>query len=286
MNFNQFDSLLPPQAAERAAEVGVGKATKAPVKSFLLAMSAGLHIGIAFIFYTTVTTGAGDLPWGMTRLIGGLAFSLGLILVVVTGGELFTSSVLTLVARASGKISWQVLIKNWFVVYFGNMAGAIMLVGLMLMSKQYMFDGGQVGLNAMAISQHKLHHDFFQAVALGIMCNVLVCIAVWMTFSGRTLTDKIVVMILPVAMFVSAGFEHCIANMFQVPMAIGIKLFAPEAFWQMTGADIANYADLNVLDFIINNLIPVTLGNIIGGGVFVGMWYWMIYLRDEHKHLR
>ncbi|EVU20098.1 TPA: formate/nitrite transporter family protein, partial [Vibrio parahaemolyticus] len=101
MNFNQFDSLLPPQAAERAAEVGVGKATKAPIKSFLLAISAGLHIGIAFIFYTTVTTGAGDLPWGITRLIGGLAFSLGLILVVVTGGELFTSSVLTLVARAS-----------------------------------------------------------------------------------------------------------------------------------------------------------------------------------------
>ncbi len=286
MNFNQFDSLLPPQAAERAAEVGVGKATKAPVKSFLLAMSAGLHIGIAFVFYTTVTTGAGDLPWGMTRLIGGLAFSLGLILVVVTGGELFTSSVLTLVARASGKISWQILIKNWFVVYFGNMAGAIMLVGLMLMSKQYMFDGGQVGLNAMAISQHKLHHGFFQAVALGIMCNVLVCIAVWMTFSGRTLTDKIVVMILPVAMFVSAGFEHCIANMFQVPMAIGIKFFAPEAFWKMTGADIANYADLNMVDFIVNNLIPVTLGNIIGGGVFVGMWYWMIYLRDEDKHLK
>ncbi len=112
MNFNQFDSLLPPQAAERAAEVGVGKATKAPIKSFLLAISAGLHIGIAFIFYTTVTTGAGDLPWGITRLIGGLAFSLGLILVVVTGGELFTSSVLTLVARASGKISWKTLVKK------------------------------------------------------------------------------------------------------------------------------------------------------------------------------
>lgn len=289
MNFNQFDSLLPPQAAERAAEVGgVGKATKAPIKSFLLAISAGLHIGIAFIFYTTVTTGAGDLPWGITRLIGGLAFSLGLILVVVTGGELFTSSVLTLVARASGKISWQALIKNWFVVYFGNMVGALLLVACMLVTKQYMFDHGQVGLNAMAISQHKLHHGFFAAVALGIMCNVLVCIAVWMTFSGRTLTDKIAVMILPVAMFVSAGFEHCIANMFQVPpMAIGIKYFAPEAFWQMTGADIANYADLNMMGgFIVNNLIPVTIGNIIGGGVFVGMWYWMIYLRDEDKHLR
>lgn len=280
MNLNQFDSLLPPQMAERAAETGVGKATKDPMKSFLLAISAGIHIGIAFVFYTTVTTGTGDMAWGLSRFIGGFAFSLGLILVVVTGGELFTSSVLTLVARASGKISWSMLIKNWVIVYFGNLAGALMLVACMLVSKQYMFDGGQVGLNAMAISQHKLHHDFMQAVALGIMCNVLVCVAVWMTFSGRTLTDKIMVMILPVAMFVAAGFEHCIANMFQVPMAIGIKYFAPAEFWQMTGANIADYADLNLMGFLINNLLPVTIGNIIGGGVFVGIWYWLIYLRD------
>lgn len=267
--------------AERAAEIGLGKATKDPMKSLLLAISAGIHIGIAFIFYTTVTTGASDMAWGMSRLIGGIAFSLGLILVVVTGGELFTSSVLTLVARASGKITWGMLFKNWVVVYIGNLIGALLLVGCMLVTKQYMFGHGEVGLNAMAISQHKLHHGFFQAVALGIMCNVLVCIAVWMTFSGRTLTDKIMVMILPVAMFVSAGFEHCIANMFQVPMAIGIKYFAPAEFWQMTGANIADYADLNLVDFILNNLIPVTLGNIIGGGLFVGMWYWLIYLRDD-----
>lgn len=277
---NQFDSLLPPQMAERAAEVGVGKATKDPIKSFLLAITAGLHIGIAFVFYTTITTGAGELPWGLTRFMGGVAFSLGLVLVIITGGELFTSSVLTLVARASGKISWTSLFKNWAVVYTGNLLGALLLVGIMLTSKQYMFDDGQVGLNTMLISQHKLHHGFWQAVALGIMCNVLVCVAVWMTFSGRTLTDKIIVMVLPVAMFVSAGFEHCIANMFQVPMAIGIKNFASPEFWQMTSMNPADFADLNMIGFIINNLIPVTLGNIIGGGIFVGMGYWLIYLRD------
>ncbi|MFA0224970.1 formate transporter FocA [Vibrio splendidus] len=280
MNLNQFDSLLPPQMAERAADIGVGKATKDPTKSFLLAISAGIHIGIAFVFYTIVTTGAGDLPWGITRVLGGLAFSLGLILVVVTGGELFTSSVLTLVARASGKISWGTLVKNWATVYIGNLIGALLLVACMLLTKQYMFDHGQVGLNAMAISQHKMHHGFIQAIALGIMCNVLVCIAVWMTFSGRTLTDKIAVLILPVAMFVSSGFEHCIANMFQVPLAIGIKTFAPVEFWTMTGANPADYVDLNMMDFLMNNLLPVTIGNIIGGGIFVGMWYWLIYLRD------
>ncbi|EOH0512469.1 formate transporter FocA [Vibrio fluvialis] len=280
MDLNQFDSLLPPQMAERAADTGVSKATKPAYKSFLLAISAGIHIGIAFVFYTVVTTGAHDMPYGVTKLLGGLAFSLGLILVVITGGELFTSTVLTLVAKASGKISWMQLVKNWIVVYFGNMAGSILLVIIMLSTKQYMEDGGQLGLNAMAISQHKLHHTFIQAFSLGLMCNILVCLAVWMTFSARSLTDKVMVMILPVAMFVSSGFEHCIANMFQVPMAIGIKYFAPESFWQMTGADIAHYADLNFMTFCVNNLIPVTLGNIVGGGVFVGMWYWLIYLKD------
>ncbi|NAX20423.1 formate transporter FocA [Vibrio sp. V39_P1S14PM300] len=280
MNVNPFDSLLPPQMAERAAEVGVGKVNKKLYKSFLLAMSAGIHIGIAFVFYTVVTTGTQDVAYGLSKFAGGLAFSLGLILVVITGGELFTSSVLTLVAKASGKISWTDLLKNWLVVYLGNMAGSICLVVIMLATRQYMEDGGQLGLNAMAISQHKLHHSFIQAVALGIMCNVLVCLAVWMTFSARSLTDKVMVLILPVAMFVASGFEHCIANMYQVPMAIGIKLFAPAEFWQMTGADISQYADLNLAGFILNNLIPVTLGNIIGGGLFVGMWYWLIFLRD------
>ncbi|KHT62937.1 formate transporter [Photobacterium gaetbulicola] len=278
---SQFDSLLPPQMAEKAAEVGVSKATKDPMKSLLLAITAGMHIGIAFVFYTTVTTGAGDMPWGMSRFVGGLAFSLGLILVVITGGELFTSSVLTLVARASGKISWKSLWLNWGVVYVGNLLGALMLVAIMLMTKQYMSGSGAVGINAMQIAQHKLHHDFMQAVALGVMCNVLVCVAVWMTFSGRTLTDKILVMILPVAMFVSSGFEHCIANMFQVPMAIGIKHLASPEFWQMTGMNPADFADLTLSNFVVNNLIPVTLGNIIGGGVFVGMGYWIIYLRNK-----
>nr|WP_192867626.1 formate transporter FocA [Thaumasiovibrio occultus] len=282
MPTNNFDALLPPQMAERAAEIGESKATKDPMKAFLLAISAGIHIGIAFVFYTTVTTGAGDMPWGMARFVGGLAFSLGLILVIITGGELFTSSVLTLVARASGKISWRTLVNHWGLVYIGNLVGALLLVGIMFISGQYLSANGEVGINTMQIAQHKMHHGFFQAVALGIMCNVLVCVAVWMTFSGRTLTDKILVTILPVAMFVSAGFEHCIANMFQVPMAMMIKNFAPDTFWEMTGRLPAEFVDLNAMDFIIHNLLPVTLGNIIGGGIFVGLGYWIIYLRDPH----
>ncbi|GAD78721.1 formate transporter FocA [Vibrio ezurae] len=275
-----FESLLPPQMAERAAEVGESKVNKNQLKSFLLAIAAGMHIGIAFVFYTVVTTGAAEMPYGMAKFMGGLAFSLGLILVVITGGELFTSSVLTLVAKASGRVTWRALFKNWAVVYVGNFVGASLLIIIMMITKEYMSDGGLMGLNAMAISQHKLHHTFWQAVALGLMCNLLVCLAIWMTFSARSLTDKVVILILPVAMFVASGFEHSIANMFQVPMAIAIKTFAPAEFWQMTGANIANYADLNVADFVINNLIPVTIGNIIGGGLFVGIYFWMIYLKE------
>ncbi|CAM3980028.1 formate transporter FocA [Vibrio neonatus] len=279
-NPTQFESLLPPQMAERAAEVGESKVNKNQLKSFLLAIAAGMHIGIAFVFYTVVTTGAAEMPYGMAKFMGGLAFSLGLILVVITGGELFTSSVLTLVAKASGRVTWRALFKNWAVVYVGNFVGASLLIIIMMITKEYMSDGGLMGLNAMAISQHKLHHTFWQAVALGLMCNLLVCLAIWMTFSARSLTDKVVILILPVAMFVASGFEHSIANMFQVPMAIAIKTFAPAEFWQMTGANIANYADLNVADFVVNNLIPVTIGNIIGGGLFVGIYFWMIYLKE------
>ncbi|MFC3023538.1 formate transporter FocA [Vibrio zhugei] len=281
MELNQIDALSPQQMALRASEVGVGKATKPLFKSFLLAISAGMQIGIAFVFYTLVTTGTQDVAFGFSKLIGGLAFSLGLILVVVTGGELFTSSVLTLVAKACGKITWKQMLSNWAVVYAGNFCGSLLLVGIMLLTQQYISDHGAVGIHAMHISQHKLHHTFIQAVALGLMCNLLVCLAVWMTFGARSMSDKVLLLVLPVAMFVACGFEHCIANMFQVPMAIGIKAFAPESFWQMTGATLSQFSDLNWSTFIINNLIPVTIGNMIGGGLVVGLLYWLVFLKKH-----
>lgn len=279
MNNNQFESLMPPEMAKKAAEAGVYKVTKPFFKTFMLAITAGMHIGIAFIFYTTVTSGTESMAPGVSHFIGGLAFSLGLILVVVTGSELFTSSTLVVVAKASGMITWGQLIKNWVQVYFGNFVGCLLLVVIMLVAQQYMSDNGGIGINAMKIAQHKMHHSFASAVALGTMANLLVCIAVWMSYAGRTLTDKMLILILPVAMFVASGFEHSIANMFQIPLAIGIKNFAPAEFWQMTGATASQFADLNMMDFIINNLIPVTIGNIVGGSVFVGLWFWSIYLR-------
>ncbi|SDJ83650.1 formate transporter FocA [Aliiruegeria lutimaris] len=286
MQHQPFDPILPPEMAKKAEDLGVAKATKRPRNAFALAISAGFFIGIAFIFYTVVTTGNPNMGWGASKMLGGLAFSLGLMLVVVNGGELFTSSVLTVVAKASGKITWGQLGKNWVLVYVGNFIGCLALVAIMQVAQHYEFAGGQLGLNYMKIAQHKLHHDFSQAIALGIMCNVMVCLGVWMTFSARTVTDKLLAVTMPVAMFVAAGFEHCVANMFQIPMAILTKNAVGPEFWEATGATAAQFADLTWGHFFLDNLLPVTIGNIIGGGLFVGLLYWFIYLRpgEEQRH--
>ena len=280
---NPFDALLPPAMARKAEDVGVYKATKKPLQSFILAITAGVFISIAFVFYTTVTTGSENVAYGLSKFTGGLAFSLGLILVVICGAELFTSTVLTSVAKASNRITWSQLGRNWVTVYFGNMLGALFFVLLIWLAGQHMTANGEWGINAMKIAQHKLHHSFIQAVVLGILCNLMVCIAVWMTFSCRSVTDKALIVILPVAMFVACGFEHSIANMFMIPIGITIHTFASPEFWAATGHAPAEFADLTLSHFIFANLIPVTIGNIIGGGLLVGMTYWLIYRRDEIK---
>lgn len=269
--------------AQKAENIGVYKATKKPLQSFFLAITAGVFISIAFVFYTTVTTGSSDVAYGLAKFAGGLAFSLGLILVVICGGELFTSTVLTSVAKASNRITWGQLARNWLTVYFGNMAGALIFVAMIWLAGQHMTADGEWGINAMKIAQHKIHHTFIQAVVLGILCNLMVCLAIWMTFSCRSVTDKMLIVILPVAMFVACGFEHSIANMFMIPIGITIQSLAPAEFWTMTGHNPAEFADLTLSHFIFANLIPVTIGNIIGGGLLVGLTYWIIYRRDDIK---
>ncbi len=278
-----FDALSPVDMAKKAENIGVYKATKNPWSAFWLAITAGAFISIAFVFYTTVTTGSGDMPYGMAKFIGGLAFSLGLILVVVTGAELFTSSVLTTVARASQRITTAQMLRHWFVVYAGNLVGALIFVVAIWAAGQHLSANGQWGFNALNIAQHKLHHTFGQAVMLGLLCNLLVCLATWMTYSCRSVTDKILVMLLPVSMFVASGFEHSIANMFMIPMGIMIHTFASPDFWITLGIDPTQFSDLTIHHFVFNNLIPVTLGNLIGGGVVVGLSYWQIHLRTDHR---
>lgn len=276
INTNQQEKSAADSVIMQVEEYGSHKVDKAFKKSFLLAISAGAFIAIAFVFYITVTTGANGAPWGVVRLAGGLAFSLGLILVVVCGGELFTSTVLTTVAWAQGRFSTGELLKCWTRVYLGNLVGAATMIAMVIIAQMHMLDGGEWGINALKIAQHKLEHNWAQAFVLGILCNLLVCLGTWMTFTSKDMMTKSVLLILPVAMFVSSGFEHSIANMFMVPLGIAIKAVSSPEFYISHGYVAADFAHLTFSNFITHNLIPVTLGNIVGGGVLVGIGYWLI----------
>ncbi|RKF15699.1 formate transporter FocA [Alginatibacterium sediminis] len=266
---------------DHAKTYAQSKIAKNALHSFTLAVFAGLFIGLAFVFYITVTTGAGDAPWGLVRLSGGLAFSMGLMLVVVCGGELFTSTVLSVIAWFQKQVSTKELLKCWARVYVGNFIGASLLIALVLVGGMHSLAGGEWGANAIAIAQHKLHHGWWQAFSLGVLCNLLVCLAIWMTFTAKDQLAKSMLMILPVAMFVSSGFEHSIANLFMVPLAMGIKTVASPELLATMGFSLAQLSDLSWSNFIVNNLIPVTLGNIVGGAVLVAFGFW---IADKASH--
>ncbi|MGY5955951.1 formate transporter FocA [Kosakonia sp. BK9b] len=277
---NAFDLRLPAEMAKVAEQSGLYKVSKKKELSFFLAITAGVFISIAFVFYITVTTGPAPAS-ALARLAGGLCFSLGLILVVVCGADLFTSTVLTVMAKASGLISWRQLTLNWVIVYIGNLTGALFFVALIWFAGQPMSGNGLWGLNVLLTADHKMHHTFIEAVCLGTLCNLMVCLAVWMSYSGHTLTDKVMAMLLPIGMFVASGFEHSIANMFLIPLAIIIRYCAPDSFWSAIHSTADSFPALTFSNFITANLIPVTLGNIIGGGLLVGVTYWIIYLRNQ-----
>src|SRR3990172_1077182 len=262
----RIDALLPAEMATRAEYIGVRKAEAPALTTFTLSILAGAFIALGAIFATTVSAGTtGVLPYGVVRVLMGFVFSLGLILVVVGGAELFTGNNLIVMAWASGKVAGRALLRNWLIVYLGNFAGSFGTAVLVFLSRQYTFGNGAVGEAALKIAVGKIHLGFWQAVALGVLCNALVCMAVWMTFSARSTMDKIAAILFPIAAFVAAGFEHSIANMYFVPYALLIQIFDP--------AFVAGVAvDLNGLSwssFLVNNLIPVTVGNIICGAIFV-----------------
>ena len=223
-----LDALPPREMARKAEQVGVGKAEMSTADTLALSVLAGAFIALGAIFATTVTAGGSDVPFGVLRLLGGGAFSLGLILVVVAGAELFTGNNLIVMAWASRRVKTIRVARNWTLVYFGNFAGAIATALILYVSKQYELGQGAVGVQALSIAAAKTDLGFVQAVALGAFCNGLVCLAVWLCYSARTTTDKILSIVPPIAAFVAAGFEHCVANMFFIPM--GLFISGNEAF--------------------------------------------------------
>ncbi len=276
----KVDSLLPLEIAKKAAQIGKKKAEMNFSTMFVLALLAGAFIGFGAIFATTAATNAGEvLPFGLTKLITGLVFCLGLVLVVVAGAELFTGNNLIVMAWASGLIKLDALLKEWGIVYLGNFIGSVALAVVMFFTRQYRFADGALGRTLLSIANAKCNIGFVEAIALGIMCNVLVCLAVWLTFSGRTVTDKVLAILFPITAFVAAGFEHSVANMYFISIGLLVKGLDPE-FAASTGLDLAN---LDVGHFLINNLLPVTIGNIIGGAILVAAVYWFVYLRDQQE---
>ncbi len=275
-----LDALPPTQVAKKAETVGFTKVGMATFDVFVLSVLAGAFIALGAIFATTVAAGGAELPYGVVRLLAGLAFTLGLILVVVAGAELFTGNNLIVMAWASRRVATVALLGNWVVVWIGNFVGAFATALIVYVSEQYTFGGGAVGQTALGIAATKTDLGFVQAIALGILCNALVCLAVWLTYGAHTTTDKILAIIPPIAAFVAAGFEHSVANMYFI--SIGLLVKSDDDF--VAGLDPGTAPDLSGLtweSFFLDNLLPVTIGNVIGGALMVGAVYWLVYLRPK-----
>ena len=272
-----LDALLPPEMARRAEELGTAKVAMEPGRLVALAVLAGAFIAFGAIFSTVALAGAGSAPWGATRVLAGIVFSVGLILVVVGGAELFTGNNLIVMAWAGGGVGTLALLRNWILVYAGNFAGAVGIALLASGARLHEAGGGAVGATALGITVAKLQLGFVQAVLLGVLCNVLVCLAVWLAYSARSTTDRVLAIVPPIAAFVAAGFEHSVANMYFVPFALFLT-------WLDPGFVAARGLDAHALTwggFLARNLLPVTLGNVIGGAALVGGVYWFVYLRPR-----
>ncbi len=264
------DALAPAAIEAKAEDLAVGKTQLPAAKCFVLAVMAGAFIAFGGMFFCTFL-GDTTMAFGVQRLVGGLTFCLGLCLVLCCGAELFTGNVLMACAKASGRISFGQLFRNWGIVWVGNLAGSLLAVAIIYLSNLQGMNGGAVGEAFVSVAAGKVALEpvtlFFKAV----LCNILVCLAVWIGFSSKTTADKVLGILLPISAFVACGFEHCVANMFFLPM--GLLLNAVGGF---------GVAGAMTLGGVAYNLVLATLGN-IAGGLLVGMAYWFIYRKKQEK---
>lgn len=273
------DPHSPADVADRLQGIGITKARMALSKVMMLAILAGVFISLGAMYYTVVMTEPGN-AWGASKMLGGIAFSLGFILVVIAGAELFTGNNLIVMAWANKLISTKEILRNWFLVYIGNMIGALITLLLVYLSGYLHGHDSQVGVTAIKIALYKVDHSFVEGFFLGVFCNALVCLASWMTYAARSVTDKILSILLPISAFVAMGFEHCIANMFMIPLGLLAKLDA-----SVLSVSSFTQEELSLLNMhgFLNNIIPVTLGNIVGGAGLIAFAYYFIYLRGRSE---
>jgi formate/nitrite transporter len=267
-----FDAFSPAEIAARVETVGVAKAHLPLLSMLMLSILAGAFIGLGALYFVLVRSDP-TLGFAAKQVLGGMTFSLGLILVVVAGAELFTGNNLLAMAWADGKISTIELLRNWAIVCIGNFIGAAGLALLVFLSRHPEMNNGLIAQEYLKIAATKIALPFWTAFFRGVLCNILVCMAVWMAFAGRSVIDKAVAIIFPISAFVAAGFEHSVANMFLIPLALLLQCSVETG---MT-ADSISWVGF------IGNLVPVLLGNILGGSVLVGLVYYLIYQRvPEH----
>ena len=265
-----FDCYSPKEIAERVENVGVTKANLPLHSQVALGVLAGGFIGLGAMFFTLVVSDT-SLSFAVSRVLGGAAFSLGLILVVVAGAELFTGNNLLVMAAVAGRIPASRFLQNLVIIYLANFVGAVGLAALVALSGHWQMGNSVVGKAAVSIAVAKCALPFGEAFFKGVLCNVLVCLAVWLAMAGRTVTDKVLAIVFPIAAFVACGFEHSVANMYFIPLGIFLREHAVAV--GAVNIELLNWAGL------ARNLLPVTLGNLVGGAGMVGLVYWVIYRR-------
>lgn len=263
------DALAPAAIEAKAETVGMTKASMPAAKCFVAAMLAGAFIGFGGMYFCTFL-GDPTMPFAAQRMVGGICFCLGLTLVLCCGAELFTGNVLMICAKASGKIPWSGVFRNWSIVWIGNLVGSLLAMAVIYLTNLQGMNGGAVGEAFVSVAAGKVALDPVTLFFKAIMCNVLVCLAVWIGFSGKTVADKVLGLLLPISAFVACGFEHCVANMFFLPMGLVLNSVGFGAAGAIT------------LGGVAYNLALATLGN-IAGGLIVGLAYWFIYRKKQEK---
>jgi len=274
-----IDSYAPAQMAVRVEKAGVNKGNLEFFSTLTLAVLAGVFVALGAAFFAYVIHDS-TLDAGLTKVLGGLVFCLGMILVIVAGAEMFTGNNLLVMAYVGRKITLRQLMRNWGIVFVGNLLGTLAIVLLIALSGQWTAGNSAVGAKVLMIANAKVNLTLSQALSRGILCNILVCLAVWLCFSGRSVTDKILAIVFPITAFVALGFEHSVANMFFVPAGLIVKGDAGVlAAAQAALGESPDLARLTITGFLVHNLLPVTVGNIIGGSLLIGGVYWFVYLR-------
>ncbi len=281
---SEKNHLIPAEIAQYTIETGVKKTRQSLLNMFILAILAGAFIAFAAEGSNMAAYNLFAKPetYGLGKVLAGAIFGTGLMLVLIAGGELFTGNTMIIAAVMEKKVTISSMLINWVVVYAGNFAGAVFIAYMMNMSGLFSSSGGLLGGITIKIASYKVGLSFMEAFYLGIMCNWLVCLAVWMSYGAKDMAGKLLAVFFPIWLFITSGFEHSVANMYYIPagiMAKGTKIFADSA--GALGITAEKLQHLNWGTFAVNNLVPVTLGNIVGGGIFVAAVYWFIYIRKK-----